>query len=293
MNDYNANKQIMDEFINLLKLYGKSSLREMDTIPLYMFNDILNYCLDIKDFRVVFLIVVHTNLGLSTANARYIRYKDVIDENNNIKNVATIGDKIVFLNDAVKLSLSILLQNSKFAPSDYLITSIGRYKGYELETYIDAKGKERAVRKNGKYVYKLDENGDKIPKPLSRVQEEKIIKDCIVNYLNTPLRNDYRCSKGELNINTHSFKKLYAESFKTKLSDIYHITNTLANAIFDEVHQINNDTLLVDNHKKRFYKLCQEIKKETCMRLNIGLDVLENYIKQTGKTLYTLTDTEK
>lgn len=292
MNDYNVNDKIMDEFIELVKLHGKSNLKEMDTLPLHMFNNILNYCLEIKDFRVAFLIVAHTNLGLSSAYARYIKYRDVVDENNNIKNVAVIGEQTVFLNDAVKLSLSLLLQNSEFASFDYLITSTGRYKGYELETYTDINGKEKAVRKNGKYVYKLDENGNKIPKPLSRCQEEKIIKDCIVNYLNTPLRNDYRCSNGELNINTHSFKKLYDESFKNKLSEIYHISSALANIIFDEINQINNDVPLMHNHKKRFYELCREIKKETCMNLNIGLDVLKNYIKQTENPFCTITDTK-
>ena len=189
----------------------------MDVLPLDLYEQMLENCLKNGDFRTVFWLTAMSNFGLRYSDVVKLRRIDLIDENNRIRDSVLLQEKktskqrIVFINDAVKMALLMLLWNGDFAPTDYLIVSKGRRVGYEVETYTDENGRQKVVRRNGRIAYKLDSYGRKIPKPLSRCQSEKIMKDIIVENLGFALKNDRRCIDtpdviGK--ISTHSIRKL-------------------------------------------------------------------------------------
>lgn len=257
----------------------------MDVLPLDLYEQMLKNCAERRDFRSVFWLTAMSNFGLRYSDVVKLRRIDFIDEHNNIRDSILLQEKktskqrIVFINDAVKMALLMLLWNGDFAPTDYLIASEGRRKGYEVETYKDENGREKAVRKNGKYVYKLDEYGRKIPKPLSRSQSELIMKNIIVNNLGVALKNDSRCKDmpdAVGKICTHSIRKLYAKAvtdafIRTFDSDVaYAHSAALSFLSQDFGHSSEAMTL---HYSKDF----EGLKREINTQMNLGAGILKPY----------------
>lgn len=253
----------------------------MDVLPLDLYEQMLENCLAHADYRSAFWLTAMSNFGLRYSDVVNLRRIDLIDENNKLRDRVLLQEKktqkqrVVFVNKAVKEALLMLLWHSDITPTDYLITSNGRRKGYELET--DANGK--AIRIKGKYVYKLDEKGNKIPKPLSRSMSEKIMKDIIINNLGLALKNDRRCIHEPDCIGkicTHSIRKLYGwaitEAFINRFdSDVaYAHAAALSFLSQDYGHSSERMTLF---YSKDF----ENQKREIVMNMNLGLSILEKY----------------
>lgn len=259
----------------------------MDVLPLDLYEQMLENCLKNNDFRSCFWLTAMSNFGLRYSDVVKLRRIDLIDENNRIRESVLLQEKktskqrIVFINDAVKMALLMLLWNDDFAPTDYLIVSKGRRKGYEVETYTDDNGKKKAVRINGKYVYKRDEFGRKIPKPLSRCQSEAIMKDIIVENLGFALKNDKRCINtpdviGK--ISTHSVRKLYGKAVTDAFirnfdgNEAYAHAAALSFLSQDYGHSSEAMTL---HYSKDF----ENLKKEITMKMNLGIEVLRPFFE--------------
>lgn len=266
----------------------------MDVLPLDLYELMLENCLVRKDYRSAFWLTAMSNFGLRYSDVVKMRRIDLIDENNKIRDKILIQEKktskqrILFVNKAVKMALLLLLWNSEILPTDFLIYSNGRRKGYEMETYIAADGKKRAVRKNGKYVYKLDENGNKIPKPLSRAQSENIMKNIIIENLGFALKNDKRCRNDSDcvgKICTHSIRKLYGwavtEAFITQFDSDIAYAHAAALSFLSQDYGHSSEAMTL--HYSKDY---EAIKKKIIMEMNLGLPILEKFFSEQYAALY-------
>ena len=279
-----------DDVLKQLEEYSQkqNDFQGMDVVPLDLFDKIVENCLSRGDFRSTFWLGAMANTGLRYSDVVKLRRADFIDEHNKIRDTIIVQEKktqkqrLVFVNKALKEALLMHLWNSNIAPMDYLITSNANNKGYETETYIDENGKEKKKRINGKYVYKLDENGNKIPKPLSRSQSESILKRIIVENLGISLKNDWRCKDmddAKDKICTHSLRKTYGAAITDgfiKLfdaSEAYAHTAALSFLSKDYGHSSEAMTM-------RYSKDLDNLKRKVVAEMNIGLNVLEKYFQE-------------
>ena len=250
----------------------------MDVLPLDLFNSMLHHCLFRKDYRSAFWLAVQANTGLRYSDAVKFRRADFVDEHNKIRKQILVQEKktdkqrIIYVNKAVKETLLMLLWNSDIAPMDFLITSNGNNKGYELETYIDETGKRKAVRRNGKYVYKLDKNGNRIPKPLSRRQSENIMKKIITESL-----ADY--SDDNWKYCTHSLRKLYGkaitDSFVNKFNSEEMSARTAAMRFLSQDYGHSSEAMTL-----RYSKDFDDLRRDIVMYMNLGLDIIEPFFQE-------------
>lgn len=267
----------------------------MDALPLDLFDKMLNNCLFRKDFRSAFWLVAMANTGLRHSDVVKFRRADFIDENNKIRDSIIVQEKktdkqrIVFVNKAMKEALLMLLWNDNLNPMDFLIKSKGNYKGYEMETLIDDNGHKKVMRINGKYVYKLDINGNKIPKPLSRSQSEAIMKKIIINYLGIPIKNSKSCSRDEGNgkYNTHSIRKLYGwaitNDFITQFDSNEAYAHTAALRFLSQDYGHSSEAMTL-----RYSKDFDGLKREIVLRMNLGLNVLDKYFQEERAKYLTM-----
>lgn len=258
----------------------------MDVMPLDLYEQMLENCVQRRDFRSVFWLTAMANFGLRYSDVVKLRRIDLIDEHNRIRDSILLQEKktskqrIVFVNDAVKMSLLMLLWNGNFSPTDFLIYSEGTRKGYEIETTRNSKGREVAARDaNGNLVYKLDEYGRKIPKPLSRCQSEQIMKKIIIENLGIALKNDRRC-KDEPDvvgkICTHSLRKLYGWGvtqyfIKSFDSDVAYARTAAMNFLSQDY---GHSSVAMTTHYSKDFDC---IKREINMQMNLGANVLTPY----------------
>lgn len=260
----------------------------MDVLPLDLFLQMLENCLIRKDYRSAFFLTAMANFGIRHSDVVKLRRIDLINEHNRIRDKVLIQEKktakqrVLFVNDAVKMSLLLLLNNSEISPTDYLISSNGNRKGYEIETYIGDDGKKKSLRINGKYVYKLDENGNKIPKPLSRSQSENIIKDIIITNLGYALKNDKRCKDDPDCIGkicTHSLRKLYGwavtEAFINQFDSDIAYAHAAALSFLSQDYGHSSESMTL-HYSKDFETLKQQIN----LSMNLGAEVLEKYFRK-------------
>ena len=256
----------------------------MDVLPLDLFNSMLHHCLYNKDYRSAFWLTCMANTGLRYSDVIKFRKADFIDSNGNIRDRILVQEKktdkqrIIFVNNAIKETLLMLLWHSDIAPMDYLITSNSNRKGYEYETYIDNNGRKKALRVNGKSVYKLDSNGNKIPKPLSRRQSENIMKKIIIDSLGVNLKNDWRCKNepdAVQKICTHSIRKLYGwaitEHFMSLDSDVMY-ARTAAMRFLSQDYGHSSEAMTT-----RYSKDFDNIKHDIVTKMNLGLDIIHSF----------------
>lgn len=257
----------------------------MDVLPYDLYEQMLDNCLMRRDFRSAFWLTAMANFGLRYSDVVKLRHIDFIDENDNIRERILIQEKktakqrVLFINDAVRMALLMHLWNGEFARGDYLITSNGRRKGYETETYIDENGKRKALRVNGHIIYKYDADGNKIPKPLSRSQSENIMKNIIIENLGYALKNDKRCC-GESDcvgkICTHSIRKLYGmgvtNAFVTQFDADIAYAHAAALSFLSQDYGHSNVAMTL-----RYSKDFEAIKKQINLSMNLGGEVLQKY----------------
>lgn len=260
----------------------------MDVLPLDLYNAMLHHCLFRKDYRSAFWLAVMANTGLRYSDVIKFRKADFIDLNGKIRDRILVQEKktdkqrIIFVNNAIKETLLMLLWNEDIKSMDFLITSNANRKGYETETYIDADGHEKALRKNGRIVYKLDENGNKIPKPLSRKQSENIMKKIIIESLGVSLKNDYRC-KNEPDavhkICTHSIRKLYGkaitDNFIAQFDSNSMYAHTAAMSFLCQDYGHSSEAMTT-----RYSKDFDSIKENIVLNMNLGIEVIHPFFEE-------------
>lgn len=251
----------------------------MDVLPLDLFKAMLHHCLFRKDFRTAFWLTAQANTGLRYSDIIKLRRADFVETNGTeekirkqilIQEKKTDKQRIIYINKAIKETLLMLLWNKDIKPMHYLITSDSRNKGYETEKYIDSTGHEKTLRKNGRIVYKLDEQGNKIPKPLSRKASEEVMKKTISESL---MSDD--CGK----YNTHSLRKLYGKAITESFVNSY--KSEEMNARSAAMHFLSQDY----GHSSeamttRYSKDFDEMKHDIVMNMNLGLDVIEPFFQE-------------
>lgn len=273
----------------LVELASKQKQSQgMDVLPLDLYNQMLDNCLSRADYRSAFWLTAMSNFGLRCSDVAKLRRIDLIDENNRLRDSVLLQEKktskqrIVFVNKAVKMALLMHLWHSDVSPTDYLITSKGNRKGYQMETYIDKNGREKALRINGKYVYKRDSKGNKIPTPLSRSMLEKIMKNVIIDNLGVALKNDIRCKNDPDCIGkicTHSIRKLYGWAITEAFVNQFDSNEAYAHAAalnFLSLDYGHSSEAMTLHYSKDF----ENQKRNIIMNMNIGLSVLEKYFTQ-------------
>ena len=181
----------------------------MDDLSESLFNALLEKLLDKGKIRDAMLITLHANFGMRNADISNLRFIEILKSDKTfrtrISHIEQKTSKIrqFYINEAIRIAVaSYLKYNSNKRLLDYIITSEGRRKTYKTASIIG---------KNGNY-YTYETQS-----PLSRIQEERIIKDNLIE-LGIILKNDSRCHGGELKLNTHSLRKLYVEKFMEKAS---------------------------------------------------------------------------
>lgn len=253
----------------------------MDVLPLDLFKAMLHHCLFRKDYRTAFWLTAQANTGLRYSDIIKLRRADLVYSNGTAEKIRkqiliqekkTDKQRIIYVNKAIKETLLMLLWNKDISPMHYLITSDSRNKGYETEKYIDSTGHEKTLRKNGRIVYKLDENGNKIPKPLTRKASEEIMKRVISESL-TDTGND--CAK----YNTHSLRKLYGKAITDSFVNNYNSEEM--NARTAAMHFLSQDY----GHSSeamttRYSKDFDVMKRDIVMEMNLGLDIIEPFFQE-------------
>ena len=261
-----------------------------DAMPIELFNRLLTYFLDRKDYRSALWITLQANTGLRYIDVAEYKRIDLINEFNNFRESIleterkTGKKRVNFINDAIKMAtLLYVWQNPNIKPMDYLLAAgaNAKRKGYEIETYIDADGKERCLKNGAHYVYKLDAFGNKIPKPLSRGQSCKIMRDAFINGLGISLKNDNRTKGNEdayLNLASHSLRKAYAAAVTEQYVQMFDKDLAYAHAAAMEQLQfdLNHSSRAMTYHYTSDYIAT---KKKINMKMNLGADVLRPYFE--------------
>lgn len=256
----------------------------MDALPLDLYNQMLENCLANGGYRTAFWLTAMANFGLRHSDVIQFRRIHLIDEHNKFRDQILLHEKkttrmrVVFVNRAVKMALLMHLWHSDIEPMDFLIASQGRRKGYELEIGADGKAK----RDKGRYIYKLDENGNKIPKPLSIDMSEKIMKNIIVENIGIALKNDKRTKDNPDCIGkicTHSLRKLYGWGIEQYFINQFdsNIASAHAAALQFLSLDYGHSSLAMTLHYSKDH---EEQKRNIVMNMNLGLPVLEKYFSK-------------
>jgi integrase len=256
----------------------------MDCLPLDLYNQMLENCLENGQYRSAFWITAMANFGLRHSDVTKFRRIDLIDEHNKFRDQILLHEKktsrqrVVFINKAVKMALLMHLWHSDITPMDFLIASQGRRKGYELEIGADGKAK----REKGKYIYKLDDHGNKIPKPLTISMSEKIMKNIIIENIGIALKNDKRTKDDPDCIGkicTHSLRKLYGWGIEQYFINQFDSDIAYAHAAALQFLSLDYGHSSVDM-TLHYSKDHERQKREIVMNMNLGLPVLEKYFEK-------------
>lgn len=272
---------------------AESKLKErqgFDCMPMEILNGLLKYFLDKRDFRSVFWIVLQANTGLRYSDVIKYRRIDLLNEHNKFRESIleqerkTGKQRVNFINDAIKMAtLMLLWENPSIKPLDLLISAQynpkARNKGWLKETYIDEKGKKRCLRVNGKFVYVLDENGNRIPEALKRNRSAEIMRDALIEGLGISIKNDGRTSTNDsayLKLATHSLRKAYSAGVVNQFVQLFDSNLAYAHAAAMEQLQydLNHSSRAMTYHYIGDYI---ETKRKINMRMNLGVEILKPY----------------
>ena len=272
---------------------AESKLKErqgFDCMPMEILNGLLKYFLNKRDFRSVFWIVLQANTGLRYSDVIKYRRIDLLNEHNKFRESIleqerkTGKQRVNFINDAIKMAaLMLLWENPNIKPLDLLISaqynSKAHNKGWVKETYINEKGKKRCLRVNGKYVYILDENGNRIPEALKRNRSAEIMRDALIDGLGISIKNDRRTSANDsayLKLATHSLRKAYSAGVVNQFVQLFDSNLAYAHAAAMEQLQydLNHSSRAMTYHYIGDYI---ETKRKINMRMNLGIEILKPY----------------
>ena len=239
-----------------------------DAMPMEIFNGLLKYFLNKKDFRSVLWIVLQANTGLRYVDISCFRKIDLLNEHNKFRESIleterkTGKKRTNFINDAIKMAaLMYLWDNPHIKPLDYLITPL------------------KNARRKG---YITDENGNKIVKPLSRQQASLVMRNALVDGLKVAIKNDSRTKESGdayLKLATHSLRKAYSAAVINQYVNMFDSDLAYAHAAAAEQLQydLNHSSRAMTYHYIGDYV---ETKRKINMAMNLGIEVLRSYFEE-------------
>lgn len=251
----------------------------MDTLPEETFNQVLETCFKeggYKGFRNALYFTVQANWGVRVSDARMIKYIDFINKNGKFREyclfseIKTAKPRQFFINIAIKKCVLMVLWNGNFEPLDYLIRASGNYKNFRKA--VDPKT-GNVIRQNGKYVYLLDEKGEKIPEPLTPKSVREIMTAKLVDDLGIQLKRHKRCKDGKFKYATHSMRKLYSEKIEAAFAEKGKSHMEAMKFLQWDLNHSNISTTT------RYCGINSKIKKEIVMEMNLGLEVINKYFE--------------
>lgn len=255
-----------------------------DAIPEPIFNALIEEALEKGDTRDALLYTVAANFGIRMSDCRKFRLLQFIDTTGHFRHKLyrdeqkTTKNRVFFINRAIETALVLYLRThpeKKLLDFPFCCES-GRNSGWLKATYIDENGKKKVLRENGKYVYLLDENGNKIPEPLKYDAVEKRLKSRL-RAIGAPVTSGKVVKDGEFKLSTHSFRKAYGEKFSEVATQMKSDGKISLDAdvqmliTLDYMH-VNSQTTL------RYVKRFEKTKEVVCSKINLGLSVLERYL---------------
>lgn len=256
----------------------------MDAMPEPIFNAVIESLLEKGKTRDALMYVLQANFGIRHSDLIKLKLINLIDVDGNFRDKVswceqkTSKTRQYVINDAVKAATIIYLRNHTDKKlTDFLFTAEGKNKGYKKATYKDERGKVKALRVNGKFVYERDENGNLIPEPMRRDQAENTLKDTLIE-IGVRLKNDRRCKDGEYKLNTHSLRKEYSEKFSEvaynlKANGKINVDADVLALVQLDLRHSSMQTTMRYNHS------FDRIKEIVCRNMNLGLSVLERFLK--------------
>ena len=256
----------------------------MDAMPEPIFNAVIESLLEKGKTRDALMYVLQANFGIRHSDLIKLKLINLIDVDGNFRDKVnwceqkTSKTRQYVINDAVKAATIIYLRtHADKKLTDFLFTAEGKNKGYKKATYKDERGKVKALRVNGKFVYERDENGNLIPEPMRRDQAENTLKDTLIE-IGVRLKNDRRCKDGEYKLNTHSLRKEYSEKFSEvaynlKANGKINVDADVLALVQLDLRHSSMQTTMRYNHS------FDRIKEIVCQNMNLGLSVLERFLK--------------
>lgn len=255
-----------------------------DAIPEPIFNALIEEALTKGDTRDALLYTVAANFGIRMSDCRKFRLLQFIDTSGHFRHKLyrdeqkTTKNRVFFINRAIETALILYLRthpDKKLLDFPFYSES-DKNSGWLKATYIDENGKKKVLRENGKYVYILDENGNKIPEPLKYDIIEKRLKKRL-RAIGAPMASGKVVKDGEFKLSTHSFRKVYGEKFTEVATRMKSDGRIMLDAdvqmliTLDYMH-VNSQTTL------RYVKRFEKTKELVCAEMNIGLSVLNKYL---------------
>ena len=254
-----------------------------DAFPEPVFNALVDDALSHGDTRDALIYVVAANFGIRISDCKKFRLLQFIDTTGQFRHKLykekkkTSKNRVLFINEAIKKALILYLRNHPDKKlTDYPFWSESRHANYLKETYIDENGKKKTRRINGKYVYLLDENGNKIPAPITYSPIEKKLKQRLKS-IGVPVATGKVAKDGEFKLSTHSFRKTYGEKFtevamRMKSDGKIILDSDVQMLITLDYMHVNTQTTL------RYVKRFEKTKEAVCAETNLGLSILNKYI---------------
>ncbi len=225
----------------------------MKEIPLDLLNKMLLLLLDKKKYRDVMFLVIGTNTGYRFSDLQRLRISDFVDIDGEFKKTVTLIEKKTSETRKIKRSRTCYINEAVKAAIYLYLNTSGRNKGYNDLLFTSESNLNR---------FKANNN----LKPASRQCFENVIKGTI--YL---LREDSE------KINCHSMRKTYSMEF----------LNTGNRLRDDGKINFDNDVMqllqLQLGHSKlditkRYTGQVNDLSEKIVSEMNIGHDILKNYI---------------
>lgn len=244
------------------KQYKADALRNKDDI-----NNIVRYFLEKKLPYKATWIVLGINTGFRASDLLSLRVRDVTDDSMNILDGIVISEqktqksgkqRMVFFNEAVKLILKYHIDKYNMKPDSFIFENRS-YNAKYLDEYIyDEYGNVVEISTtNEKYYYVNGIKHERQPAPVTEYRANFWIMDA-AKELGIP--GHY---------STHCMRKTFAHFVGINWTDEY---NTLA------VQKALGHSFM-ETTTEHYLTVDDEQLKEKWLSLNLGLEVLKEYIK--------------
>lgn len=267
------------EFVKELE-HKRSEKIGMDSLPEDLFNQVLETCYEQGGYigcRDALYFILQSNWGVRFSDAIIVKRIDFINDEGKFRDSCLFSElktgkpRTMYINDTIKMALLMVLWNGDFAPLDYLIVSDWRNKNYlKLK---DENGK--CVRRNGKFVYLTDDNGNKIPQPLEYHRARNIMVKKLVDDLGVNLKNVSRCEGGKLKLATHSLRKLYTQKVQQVFMEMYGELGQAHTASMEFLNwDLNHSSIQTTSRYCGDFEAC---KCQINMGMKLGYDVVKKY----------------
>lgn len=251
----------------------------MEMLPEETFNQVLETCFKeggYRGFRNALYFTVQANWGVRVSDARMIKHIDFINKDGKFREyclfseIKTAKPRQFFINNAIKKCVLMVLWNGDFEPLDYLIRASGSNKNFRKAVDPET---GNVIRQNGKYVYLLDEKGEKIPEPLTPKSVREIMTAKLVDDLGIQLKRHKCCKDGKFKYATHSIRKLYSEKVEAAFAEKGKSHMEAMKFLQWDLNHSNVSTTT------RYCGINSKIKKEIVMEMNLGLEIIDKYFE--------------